>query len=106
MADDRRRISVGLVSSCSKGFSQPPVQFPDGQSEAPRAEQLPAQLMPSPQVASWIVLLVWQQLTVTDSSRKVKTLSKKSMEPVFVFPDTIHLHEFIFRIKQNLDLYN
>ena len=54
---------------------------------APRAEQLPAQLAPSPQVASSIVLFWWQQLTVTDSLRKVNMLSKKSIVLVFVFPE-------------------
>ena len=63
------------------------MQSPDGQSEAPRAEQLPAQLAPSPQVANSIVLFWWQQLTVTESLRKVKALSKKSIEAAFVFPE-------------------
>ena len=63
------------------------MQSPDGQSEAPRAEQLPAQLAPSPQVASSTVLSERQQLTVTDSLRKVNTLSKKSIVLVFVFPE-------------------
>ena len=80
VASDRPlRASVSLVS-CSKGISQSPEQFPEGQSEAPKAEQLPAQLAPSPQVASSIVLFERQQLTVTDSLTKVKTLSKKSTE--------------------------
>ena len=62
------------------------MQFPEGQSEAPKAEQLPAQLAPSPQVATSIVLFWWQQLTVTDLLTKVNTLSKKSIEVEFVFP--------------------
>ena len=76
-ADNFPRASFSLVS-CSKDISQLPVQFPEGQSEAPKAEQLPAQLPPSPQVASSNVLFKWQQLTVTDSPKKVKTSSKKS----------------------------
>ena len=86
VAADQRRDSISLVSS-SKGISQSPEQSPEGQSEAPRAEQLPAQLAPSPQVASWIVLFWWQQLTVTDSFAKVKTLSKKSTVLAFLFPE-------------------
>ena len=45
-----------LSVSGSKDNSQSPVQSPEGQREAPRAEQLPAQLAPSPQVASSNVL--------------------------------------------------
>ena len=86
VAADQRRDSNSFVSS-SKGISQSPVQFPEGQSEAPRAEQLPAQLAPSPQVASWIVLSERQQLTVTDSFERVKTLSKKSTVLAFLFPE-------------------
>ena len=82
-ADQRGLLEV--VSS-SKGISQSPVQFPEGQSEAPKSEQLPAQLAPNPQVASSIVLFGWQQLTITDWSRKVKTLSKKLIVVEFVFP--------------------
>ena len=52
-ADNFPRASFSLVS---KDISQLPVQFPEGQSEAPKAEQLPAQLPPSPQVASSNVL--------------------------------------------------
>ena len=52
---------------------------------APRAEQLPAQLAPRPQVAFSNVSFGWQQLTVTESLRKVKALSKKSI--VVVFPE-------------------
>ena len=33
-----------------------------------------------------IVLFLWQQLTVTDSLKFVKTLSKKFIEETFVFP--------------------
>ena len=84
-ADQRGLLEV--VSS-SKGISQSPVQFPEGQSEAPKAEQLPAQLAPSPQVASSIVLSERQQLTITDWLRKVKTLSKKSTDVEFVFPES------------------
>ena len=88
VADDSDRCCVKvLLVSVPKGISQSPVQSPDGQSEAPRAEQLPAQLAPSPQVASWIVLFWWQQLTVTDSLWKVKTFSKKSTDVAFVFSD-------------------
>ena len=54
---------------------------------APRAEQLPAQLAPRPQVAFSNVSFWWQQLTVTESLRKVKALSKKSIEAAFVFPE-------------------
>ena len=50
------------------------------------AEQLPSQLVPIPQVARSAVLFWWQQLTVTDSLEKVKTLSKKSIVLAFVFP--------------------
>ena len=84
-ADQRGLLEV--VSS-SKGISQSPVQFPEGQSEAPKSEQLPAQLAPNPQVASSIVLFGWQQLTITDWSRKVKTLSKKSTDVEFLFPES------------------
>ena len=38
-------------------------------------------------MASSIVLFWWQQLTVTESLRKVKALSKKSIEAAFVFPE-------------------
>ena len=86
VAVDQRCASAWLVS-CSKDISQSPVQFPEGQSEAPKAEQLPAQLAPSPQVAVSIVLSERQQLTITDWLEKVKTLSKKSTVLVFVFPD-------------------
>ena len=78
------------------------MQSPDGQSEAPRAEQLPAQLAPRPQVASSTVLSERQQLTVTDSLRKVNTLSKKSIVLVFVFPEVNHQKHYSPKI--NLDL--
>ena len=84
--DDPLWVPVSLVF-CSKEISQSPEQFPDGQSEAPRAEQLPAQLAPSPQLASSTVLSGWQQLTVTDLLKKVKTFSKKSIVLAFVFPE-------------------
>ena len=104
VASDRPlRASVSLVS-CSKGISQSPVQFPEGQSEAPKAEQLPAQLAPSPQVARLIVLFWWQQFTVTDWLTKVKTLSKKSTEVEFVFPEESHKSKPIWSmIETNLD---
>ena len=89
-ADQRGLLEV--VSS-SKGISQSPVQFPEGQSFAPKAEQLPAQLAPSPQVATSLVLFWWQQFTVTDSLMKVKTLSKKSIEVEFVFPEVNHQNQ-------------
>ena len=38
-------------------------------------------------MASSNVLFWWQQLTVTESLRKVKALSKKSIEAAFVFPE-------------------
>ena len=80
------------------------MQFPEGQSEAPKAEQFPAQLAPSPQVASSIVLFGWQQFTVTDSLAKVKTLSKKSTEVEFVFPEESQKLKPIWsRIETNLD---
>ena len=66
------------------------MQSPDGQSEAPIEEQVPAQLAPRPQVASSTVLSKRQQLTVTASLRKVNTLSKKSIVLVFVFPEVNH----------------
>ena len=93
VAADQRRDSISdVVSSSSKGISQSPEQFPDGQSVAPIAEHFPAQLAPSPQVASSIVLFGWQQLTIADSLWKVKTLSKKSTELAFVFPESQSLH--------------
>ena len=79
--------SLWSAVSCSKGSSHSPVHCPDGQSEAARAEQLPAQLAPRPQVATSIVLFGWQQFTATDSLKKVKTLSKNSTEVAFVFSD-------------------
>ena len=84
MADDRLRDSTSLDS---KGISQSPEQSPEGQREAPRAEQLPSQLAPSPQVVSSTVLFTWQQVTVADSLSEEKTLSKKSIELVFRPPD-------------------
>ena len=94
VAADQRRDSISDVvsSSSSKGISQSPEQFPDGQSAAPMAEHFPAQLAPSPQVASSIVLFGWQQLTIADSLWKVKTLSKKSIELAFVFPESQSLN--------------
>ena len=74
-------------SSSSKEISQSPEQFPEGQSEAPTAEQLPAQLAPSPQVASSIVLFKWQQFTITDWLEKVNAFSKKSIVVAFEFPE-------------------
>ena len=74
-------------SSSSKEISQLPEQFPDGQSDAPTAEQLPAQLAPSPQVASSIVLFKWQQFTITDWLEKVNAFSKKSIVVAFEFPE-------------------
>ena len=59
------------------------VQFPDGQSEAPRAEHCPAQLFPWPQVATSNVLVSWwQQVTFLERLAKVKVLSKESTEEV------------------------
>ena len=84
VADDRLRDST---SWDSKGISQSPEQSPEGQREAPRAEQLPSQLAPSPQVVSSTVLFTWQQVTVADSLSEEKTLSKKSIELVFRPPD-------------------
>ena len=74
-------------SSSSKEISQSPEQFPEGQSVAPTAEQLPAQLAPSPQVASSIVLFKWQQFTITDWLEKVNAFSKKSIVVAFEFPE-------------------
>ena len=74
-------------SSSSKEISQSPEQFPEGQSDAPTAEQLPAQLAPSPQVASSIVLFKWQQFTITDWLEKVNAFSKKSIVVAFEFPE-------------------
>ena len=79
--------SIPPPVSCSKGISQSPEQFPEGQSVALKAEHFPAQLAPSPQEASLTVLFGWQQVMVTDSLRKVKTFSKKSIEVTFVFPE-------------------
>ena len=79
------------------------MQFPEGQSEAPKAEQFPAQLAPSPQVASATVLSERQQLTVTDLLTKVKTLSKKSTEGVLVFPESQKSKPIWSRIETNLD---
>ena len=84
VADDRLRDSTSLDS---KGISQSPEQCPEGQREAPRAEQLPSQLAPSPQLVSSTVLFTWQQVTVADSLSEEKTLSKKSIELVFRPPD-------------------
>ena len=75
------------VVSCSKDISQSPEQFPEGQRNAPKAEQLPAQLAPSPQGATSTVLFGWQQLTLTDLLEKVKTSSKNSIVVVFEFPE-------------------
>ena len=74
-------------SSSSKEISQSPEQFPEGQSDPPTAEQLPAQLAPSPQVASSIVLFKWQQFTITDWLEKVNAFSKKSIVVAFEFPE-------------------
>ena len=82
-----RAIEPEPESSSSKEISQLPVQFPDGQSDAPTAEQLPAQLAPSPQVASSIVLFKWQQFTITDWLEKVNAFSKKSIVVAFEFPE-------------------
>ena len=80
-------LVASSASSSSKGISQLPEQFPDGQRTAPRAEQVPSQLAPSPQAASSNVLFSWQQLTITDSLWNVNTLSKKSMELTLLFPE-------------------
>ena len=82
-----RAIEPEPESSSSKEISQSPEQFPEGQSEAPTAEQLPAQLAPSPQVASSIVLFKWQQFTITDWLEKVNAFSKKSIVVAFEFPE-------------------
>ena len=71
---------VAVDSPCSQvpGSS---VHFPDGQSEAPRAEHAPAQLAPWPQVATSKVLVSgWQQVTVLLFFELVKASSKKSTE--------------------------
>ena len=49
VASDNWRASILFV--VSKGIAQSPPQSPEGQSEAPKPEQLPAQLDPRPQVA-------------------------------------------------------
>ena len=60
------------------------VQSPEGQREAPSAEHCPAQLTPFPQEASSKVLSGLQQVTLLECLEKVKALSKKSTEGVFV----------------------
>ena len=63
------------------------MQFPDGQSEAPRAEHCPAQLAPWPQVATSKVLSGGQQVMLVMFLELVNALSKKSTEEmVVVFP--------------------
>ena len=74
------------------------VHFPDGQSEAPRAEHCPAQLAPWPQVATSGVLSGWQQVTLLIWLEDVKASSKKSTEgTVVVFPG----HYCLVFSKQN-----
>ena len=83
----------------STGSSQSPEQSPEGHNCAPRREQLPKQLLPSPQVASSIVLFGWQQWTVTDSLEKVKMFSKKLI--ALSFP-VIHIISSCFPISLRL----
>ena len=88
VASDNWRASTLFV--VSKGIAQSPPQSPEGQSEAPKPEQLPAQLDPRPQVATSIVYVLpirWQQLTFTDSLWLVNTLSKKSIGLAFFSPE-------------------
>ena len=83
----------------STGSWQSPEQSPEGHNCAPRREQLPKQLLPSPQVASSIVLFGWQQWTVTDSLEKVKMFSKKLI--ALSFP-VIHIISSCFPISLRL----
>ena len=71
------------------------MQFPDGQSEAPRAEHCPAQLAPRPQVTFSKVLFGWQQVTLLVFLEFVNASSKKSTEEVVVvFPRNHWLVDF------------
>ena len=80
-------LPIFLPSPLSKKTSHVPgssVQIPEGQREAPSAEHCPAQLTPFPQEASSKVLSGLQQVTLLECLEKVKALSKKSTEGVFV----------------------
>ena len=71
------------------------MQFPDGQSEAPRAEHCPAQLAPWPQVATSEVLFGWQQVTLLVFLENVKASSKKSTEGVVLVVPEHHCFAFL-----------
>ena len=62
------------------------VQLPEGQSEAPSSvEHCPSQLTPWPQDATFEMLFPGrQQLTLFTLLEKVKALSKKSTDGVFL----------------------
>ena len=80
------------------------MQFPEGQSEAPRAEHCPAQLAPWPQVATSGVLSGWQQVTLLTLLEKVKALSKKSTEAVVVFSRNDSFLLLVMRMLKNNEL--
>ena len=95
--EDQRRDSTSSISR-SRGSSQSPEQFPEGQREAPRAEHFPAQLAPSPHVTSSDVVFWWQQVTFAVLFKKVNTLSKKSTDVVFDFPEFDHQNQDLLKI--------